>query len=237
LSELQIFKNEEFGEVRILERNGLPWFVAKDVCDVLKHTNSRMALSRLDPDEKDVSKVYTLGGDQELNIVNEYGLFNLILASKLPTAHKFKRWVTHEVLPSIRKNGGYIANQENLSETEILANAVLVAKNVIENQKKQLAEMKPKADFFDQVADSKTAVAIGDVANVLGIKGIGRNKLFEILRDKKVLKEDNQPYRQFIDNGYFRVIEQKYQKNGETVINFKTLVYQRGIDYIRKIVA
>lgn len=120
---------------------------------------------------------------------------------------------------------------------QIFARALKMAEKVISQKDKLITEMKPKADFFDAVADSKTAVAIGDVANVLGIKGIGRNKLFDILREKKVLKDDNQPYRQFIDNGYFRVIEQKYQKNGETVITFKTLVYQKGIDYIRKIVA
>lgn len=119
----------------------------------------------------------------------------------------------------------------------LLALAVIEAQRMLEQKDKLIIEMKPKADFFDAVADSKTAVAIGDVAKVLGIKGIGRNNLFEILREKKVLMPDNQPYQRFIDNGYFRVIEQKYQKNGETIISFKTLVYQKGIDYIRKIVA
>lgn len=237
MNDLQIFNNEEFGEVRVIEKDGQVLFVAKDICECLGLGDTSKTMSRLDPDERDTNSIPTLGGLQEMWCINEYGLFNLILASRKQSAKKFKRWVTHEVLPSIRQNGGYIANQENLSESELLARAVLVAQSVIAQKDKLITEMKPKAEFFDAVANSKTAVAIGDVANALGIKGIGRNKLFEILRDKKVLKDDNQPYRQFIDKGYFRVIEQKFQKNGETVINFKTLVYQKGIDYIRKIVA
>ena len=120
----------------------------------------------------------------------------------------------------------------------LLALAVIEAQRVLEQKDKLITEMKPKADFFDAVADSKTAVAIGDVAKVIGIQRLGRNKLFEILREKKILMPDNKPYQKYIDNGYFRVIEQKYTKpDGETVVSFKTLVYQRGIDYIRKIVA
>ena len=238
MNELQIFKNEQFGEVRVLEKDGQVLFVAKDVCESLGLGDTSKVMSRLDPDERGTNSIPTLGGNQEMWCVNEYGLFNLILASRKQSAKNFKRWVTHDVLPSIRTNGGYIANQENLTPEQIVANALIVAQNIISQKDKLITELKPKAEFFDAVADSKTAVAIGEVAKVLGIKGIGRNNLFEILRDKKVLMSDNQPYQKFIDNGYFRVIEQKYRKpDGETVISFKTLVYQKGIDYIRKIVA
>ena len=108
-----------------------------------------------------------------------------------------------------------------------------------QEEKKALAgaieELKPKAEFFDAVADSKTAIELGTAANVLGIKGVGRNKLFQFLRERGVLKENNEPYRKYIDLGYFRVIEQKYSKpDGTTHISIKTLVYQRGLDYIRK---
>ena len=236
MNNLQIFRNEKFGEIRIAEVDGQPWFLAKDACDCLGLTNVTTTMQRLDTDE--VTK-FNLGGlSGDTNFVNEYGLFNLILASRKAEARQFKRWITHEVLPSIRQNGGYIANQENLSDSEILANAVLVAQSVIAQKDILIAEMKPKADFFDQVASSKTAVAIGDVAKVLDIKGIGRNNLFEMLRDKKVLMSDNKPYQKYIDCGYFRVIEQKYTKpDGEVVITFKTLVYQKGVDYIRRLVA
>lgn len=117
----------------------------------------------------------------------------------------------------------------------LLALAVIEAQRVIEQKDKQIIEMKPKADFFDAVADSKTAIAMDQVAKVLGC--IGRNKLFEVLRDNQILMSDNLPYQKYIDSGWFRVVEQKYQKpNGDICVNTKTLVYQKGVDRIRKIV-
>ena len=105
----------------------------------------------------------------------------------------------------------------------------------IESQKKQLAEAKPKVEFFDAVAGSNDAIEIGSVAKVLGIKGMGRNNLFSFLRDKKILMNNNQPYQTYVDRGYFRVLEQKFEKpNGETCINIKTLVYQSGVEFIRR---
>ena len=105
----------------------------------------------------------------------------------------------------------------------------------IETQKKQLAEAKPKVEFFDAVAGSNDAIEIGSVAKVLGIKGMGRNNLFSFLRDKKILMNNNQPYQTYVDRGYFRVLEQKFEKpNGETCINIKTLVYQSGVEFIRR---
>jgi len=122
------------------------------------------------------------------------------------------------------------------SPERIMARALRIADETINNYKMLTDEMKPKADFFDAVADSKGAIELGTAANVLGIKGIGRNKLFQVLRDKKILKDNNEPYREYIDRGYFRTIEQKYSKpDGTTHISIKTLVYQRGLDYIRKI--
>lgn len=239
MNELQIFKNEQFGKVRVVHVDGSTWFVGLDVTEKLGYQNGSRDIDR-HVDEEDKSMVVINDGTQRRNVVavNESGLFSLILGSKMPNAKQFKQWVTSEVLPSIRQNGGYIANQENLTPEQIVANALIVAQNIIAQKDKQIETMKPKADFFDAVADSKTAVAIGDVAKVLGIKGLGRNNLFEILRDKKILMQDNKPYQKYIDSGYFRVIEQKYTKpDGETVVSFKTLVYQKGIDYIRKIVA
>lgn len=239
MNELQIFSNEEFGQVRTVLINNEPYFVGKDIAIALGYSNPRDAISKhVDSEDKGVANCDTLGGKQELTVINESGLYSLVFGSSLPSAKQFKHWVTKEVLPSIRQNGGYIANQENLSDIELLANAVLVAQNVIANKDKLIQELKPKAEFFDSVADSKSALPMDKVAKVLDIKGIGRNKLFEILRERKVLDRSNIPYQSFVDRGYFRVVEQKYTKpTGETVVTTKTLVYQRGVDYIRKLVA
>ena len=105
--ELQIFQNNVFGQVRVVEQDGEPWFVAKDVCNCLELSNSRKALSRLDDDEKGVTLSDTLGGKQEMATVNEYGLYSLVLSSRKPEAKEFKRWITHEVIPSIRKYGSF----------------------------------------------------------------------------------------------------------------------------------
>ena len=118
---------------------------------------------------------------------------------------------------------------------QIMSRALKIADKTINSLRIENAKMKPKADFFDAVADSKTAVSMNEVSKVLDVKGIGRNKLFEILRDKHVLDRRNIPYQKYVDLGWFRVIEQHYSKNGEEQISFKTLVYQKGVDYIRKL--
>lgn len=117
---------------------------------------------------------------------------------------------------------------------QVMARALKLADNTIANLKLTVAEMKPKADFFDAVADSKSAIPMNEVAKVLGVRGYGRNNLFEFLRDEGILDRNNIPYQRYVDCGWFRVIEQAYTKNGEKHINFKTLVYQKGVDAIRK---
>ena len=133
----------------------------------------------------------------------------------------------------------YLIDLEKVWNTpeQVMARALKLADKTISSLKIQLLEMKPKADFFDAVADSKTAISMNEVAKVLNIKGYGRNNLFEFLRENKVLDRWNVPYQRYIDNGWFRVIEQKYQKNGEPVITTKTLVYQKGVDGIRRMIA
>lgn len=236
-NDIQVFQNNQFGSIRTVNINDEPWFIAKDLCQILG-TETRDVKKILDLDEVDTIHITdSIGREQSTIIVNESGLYTLILRSRKEIAKPFRKWVTSEVLPSIRKNGGYITGQENLSPEQILANAILVAQKVIEDQKKQLEAAKPKIEFYDAVAGSKTAVDIGTVAKVLGIKGLGRNNLFELLRQKGILMNNNQPYQKYVDAGYFRVIEQKYTKpNGETCINIKTLVYQKGLDFIRRLV-
>lgn len=232
MNELQIFNNEEFGTIRIKTIDGEPWFVAKDVADKLGYAQTSNMMKRID--EEDSKSSILDGMNMKSSLINESGLYSAIIGSKLDSAKRFKHWVTSEVLPSIRKNGGYIANQENLTPEQIVANALIVAQNIISQKDKQIEEMKPKADFFDAVADSKTAISMNEVSKVLGIKGLGRNNLFEFLRDNAILDRWNVPYQKYIDCGWFRVIEQKYTKNGEEHISIKTLVYQKGVDAIRR---
>lgn len=230
MNEIKIFKNEDFGEVRTVEIDGEPWFVGKDVAELLGYESPSAAVSkRVDPEDKGLSKMETPSGVQEMTIINESGLYSLVLSSKLESAKKFKRWITSEVIPQIRKTGAYHVPQTYAEALRALADKA----EKMEALQKQNQLMQPKADFFDAVTDSKQAIPIGDVAKILDI-GIGRNKLFEFLRQKSILTSDNRPYQKYIDSGYFRVIEQKYEVNGEVRINIKTLVFQKGIDWIRK---
>lgn len=233
MNDLQIFKYNG-KEVRTIQKDGEPWWVLKDVCEVLGLSSPHKVFERLDDDEKGRNQIPTLGGEQEMTVVNESGLYNVILRSDKPEAKPFRKWVTSEVLPSIRKNGGYIANQENLTPEQIVANALIVAQNIISQKDKQIEQMKPKAEFFDAVADSRTAISMNEVSKVLGIKGYGRNNLFEFLRNNGILDRWNVPYQRYIDCGWFRVIEQKYTIQGEPCVTTKTLVYQKGVDAIRK---
>lgn len=233
MNDLHIF-NYNGNKVRTIQKDGEPWWVLKDVCEVLGLSSPHKVFDRLDEDEKGRNQIPTHGGEQEMTVVNESGLYNVILRSDKPEAKPFRKWVTSEVLPSIRKNGGYIANQENLTPEQIVANALIVAQNIISQKDKQIEQMKPKAEFFDAVADSRTAISMNEVSKVLGIKGYGRNNLFEFLRKNGILDRWNVPYQRYIDCGWFRVIEQKYTRQGEPCVTTKTLVYQKGVDAIRK---
>lgn len=229
----QVFQYEG-RQVRTLIINDQPWFVAKDVCEILEISNTGDALSRLDGDEKNtIALTDGTPGNPNMAIVNEPGLYSLILGSRKPEARAFKRWVTHEVLPQIRKTGSYSLVPRTFAEALRLA---ADQAEQIEQQQKQLIEAKPKVEFYDHVTGSKDAIEIGKVAKVLAIPGIGRNNLFAILRDKGVLMSGNVPKQEHIDHGRFRVIEQKWTTpEGETRISIKTLVYQKGVDYIRRL--
>ena len=244
-------------QVRAVVVEGEPWFVAKDVCEYFGDTNYRRSTARLDEDEKGVSQIDTPGGAQAMTIVTEAGLYTLLFAMQPQKGNvsdeqyeqragqikTFKRWITHEVLPSIRKHGAYMtatALEEALLNPDTMIKLLVNLK--AEREKRALAErtlqlQAPKVEFFDAVASSKDAIPIGHAAKVLNM-GIGRNRLFEHLRQRGVLMNDNIPYQEYIDRGYFRTIEQKYTTpNGETKISIKTLVYQRGLEYIRKTLA
>lgn len=230
MNELTIFENEEFGSVRTIEIDNEPWFVASDIAKALGYRMASDLSRRIDDEDKGTQKVSTPSGMQEMTVINESGMYTAILGSNLPDAKKFKHWVTSEVLPSIRKTGGYHVPKTYAEALRAYADAVEAKEQLaLENK-----ELKPKAEFFDAVTDSKDAIPMADVAKVLDM-GIGRNKLFEFLRSRNILMSDNRPYQKYVDAGYFRVVEQKYDKGyGEIGINIKTLVFQKGIDYIRR---
>ena len=175
-TEIQIFKNEQFGEIRtILDEKGQPWFVGKDVAEMLGYKKSRNALmAHVDADDKKDALIQApLGGPQNMTIINESGLYSLVLASKLPQAKAFKRWVTSEVLPQIRKTGGYIPLKDGegrvLSDLEIMCRAMMIMKKSIEQKEQLIANLQPKADYVDEVLDSVDCLTMTQVAKGLGM--------------------------------------------------------------------
>lgn len=211
MNNLQVFNNEMFGNVRIFLQGNEPWFVAKDVCDCLDLSNSRKALSRLEDDEKGVTLSDTPGGKQEMATVNEYGLYSLVLSSRKPEAKEFKRWITHDVLPSLRKYGTY-----SMDIPRTLPDALKAYAGEIEahNKTKALLEaQKPKVVFADAVNASHTSILVGELAKLLRQNGygIGQNRLFERLRNDGYLiksgSSKNVPTQKSMDMGLFEIKE------------------------------
>ena len=243
-NKIQIFENKEFGKLRTVEINKEPWFVGKDVVGALGYTDINHTIAdHVDSDDKVNSK--TQGyfdpefGQRGTWLINESGVYSLILSSKLPKAKQFKHWVTSDVLPTIRKNGMYmnqsVAQQVIDNPTEFLARAVLLANDQIEKLKLENSKLKPKAEFYDTVASTEDLMSMGDVAKLLDM-GIGRNKLFAFLRNKGVLRPNNVPYQRYVDAGYFKLVESKVANGESTMVFTATFVKQRGIDYIRKLI-
>ena len=229
--------NFESKEIRVVEINNEPWFVATDVCVVLGFANARQAVNS-HVDQEDVQKLDTPtnGGIQKINYVNESGLYALIFGSTLETAKLFKRFVTSTVLPSIRKNGGYIAGQETDDPELIMAKALQVAQNVIDRKNFELQQAReviaiqtPKAAFADRVAGADKGVLLGNFAKTVGI---GPKILFKVLRDTRVLmtggNRHNLPYQEYIERGYFEVTERPYEVNDETRLAFTPLITGKG---------
>lgn len=192
MNELKIFSNPDFGTIRTIEQNGEPWFVGKDVAEVLGYSDTAQAIRKhVEEEDKGVVEMTTPGGKQPLTIINESGLYSLILSSKLPTAKKFKRWVTSEVLPAIRKHGGYVAGQEHMSDEELMAKALLMAQKTIADRDARISALQvevavaqPKVDYFNELVDRNLLTGIRETAKELGIK----QKVFvDFLLNKKYL--------------------------------------------------
>ena len=227
MNELKVFQNEEFGAVRTMTINGEPYFVGKDVADILGYSNTRDALSKhVDEDDKGVAKCDTLGGVQNLAVINESGLYSLILSSKLPTAKRFKRWVTSEVLPSIRKHGVY-AVDEILKDPDILITALQALKAEREANKslheqvavktQQIAELQPKASYYDLVLSCRDALPVSVIAKDYGWSAKKMNKFLHEQGVQYKLGETWLLYAKYAEMGYTKSETFTYPGHDETV--------------------
>ena len=231
MSSLITFENMEFGKLTVMEKDGEFFFIGKEVAEKLDYSNTRDALVRhVDIDDK--ADVVFHDGRQRRNMVsiNESGLYSLILSSKLPQAKDFKRWVTTEVLPSIRKNGGYIRNQEKMSNEEILANAVLLANHLIAEKEKIIEDLEPKAKYFDELVNNNLLTNFRNTAKELHIP----QKVFiQFLIDQNLIYRDKKnrllPYAKN-NKGYFEVKE--WCKEGSEAVGIQTFVTQKGRHFL-----
>lgn len=218
MNNLQIFNSPDFGQIRTIQQNGEPWFVGKDVAKILGYERADNAIrNHVDDEDKLMHQISASGQNREMYIINESGLYSLILSSKMPKAKEFKRWVTSEVIPAIRKTGGYIAGSENMTDAEIMAKAVLVAQSTIQQRDQRIKELesdvaaaKPKVLFADAVSASDSTILIGDLAKILKQNGYntGQKRLFQWLRDNGYLiKRQGSPTQRSMELGLFRVKE------------------------------
>lgn len=220
MNELQIFRSEDFGNIRIATANGEPWFVGKDVTDILGYTNPSKALAdHVDDDDKLNNESLSSLGQRGGWLINESGLYSLILSSKMPNAKKFKHWVTSEVLPNIRKHGAYM-NEQTLEQALTspdflirLAQELKSEKEARQRLEKQAAEDAPKVLFAKMVETAETSILIGDLAKFLKQNGIntGQNRLFEWMRGHGYLVKNgasrNMPTQRAMEMGLFEVKE------------------------------
>jgi anti-repressor protein len=237
---LKVFEFEG-SRVRVVEKDGQPWWVAKDVCDVLKHSNSRMAIELLDDDEKGLSKVYTPGGIQDMTVISESGLYTLITRSNKPEARKFRKWVTSNVLPSIRKFGGYLTGrkiEEILTDPDTI---IQLARNIkAEKERCGALEAKidadrPKVIFAESVEASDSSILVGDLAKLMRQNGIeiGPRRLFEWMRQNgylmKLGESRNMPTQRSMESGLFEVKERTIDNpDGKILLTRTAKITGRG---------
>ena len=239
MQELQIFKNEEFGVIRTVTIDNEPWFVGKDVAESLGYsdTNKAVAMHVENEDKKLNDKTSSSFGQRGATLINESGLYALIFGSKLESAKRFKHWVTSEVLPTIRKTGGY--QMQAPQGKELLALAVLEAQKTIEEQTAQIERMRPKEIFADAVATSNTSILIGDLAKLLRQNGVetGQKRLFSWMRENGYLikrngADWNMPTQKAMEMGLFEVKESAVNNpDGSVRINKTTKITGKGQQY------
>ncbi len=241
MSNLAVFDNREFGQIRALvDSQGAPAFVAKDVCLALGISKYRDAVSTIDDDERGSVLVDTPGGKQQMTTVTEPGFYKLVMRSRKPEAKAFQRWVTHEVLPALRRDGGYMVARDETPE-QTMARAVLLAQQTIDRQKSRIAELEPKALFADAVAASDGTCLVGELAKMMRQNGVdvGQNRLFAMLREDGYLgnvgQNRNVPTQRAMDLGLFRIKETAVtHSDGHVTINRTPKVTGKGQIYFVK---
>ena len=233
--------------IRTLIREGEPWFVAADVCAVLGLVNPSQAVSYLDDDERCLISNEAWRNNGGMQAVSEAGLYSLVLRSRRAEAKNFRRWITHEVIPAIRRTGAYQPAEAapatptpsgqllQFSRRDLL-NLAMEAENECEELRGVVTELLPKAEFFDRVADASASFSLGETAKMLEIPGFGRNNLIRFLRSEGVLMSDNVAKQRYIERGYFHIVQRDYcAPDGTLRVKAVTRVYEKGVDYIRRI--
>ena len=228
---LMTFENMEFGKLTVVEKNGEFFFIGKEVAEKLGYLNPQKAVrDHVEDEDKLTERFVQSGQGRNMYIINESGLYSLILSSKLPQAKEFKRWVTKEVLPGIRKNGGYLRNQEQMSEEEILANAVLFARHIIAEKEKVIEDLQPKARYFDELVDRKLLTNFRNTAKELHVP---QKAFIQFLIDRELIYRDKKnrllPYARN-NKGYFEVKE--WCGNGSDVVGIQTMVTPKGRHFL-----
>ncbi len=237
----QIFSNEKFGRVRIIMVDNKPMFLANDVAKALGYSYPKNAIQD-HCKGVDILSTPTDGGIQKMKYIPESDVYRLVMRSKLPQAEQFQDWVCDEVLPTIRKTGGYVAAHDNDTPEMIMARAVLVANETIAKQKqqleqahKQVAVLAPKAELMDKVLDTDQKIDVGQSAKILGLP-FGRNTLFQKLRERGIFFcNRNEPKQEYINRGYFELKEKLIDRNNhESFTVIKVLVTQKGLDFLAR---
>lgn len=232
------FTSEQFGTVRTIERDGKVLFCGKDVAEALGYSNASKAVRdhcRSDGGPNRYPIVDQLGREQQARFITEGDLYRLIASSKLPNAQKFESWVFDEVLPSIRKRGGYMAAREDETPEQIMASALMLAKDTMDRQKREIEELRPKALFADAVAASDGTCLVGELAKMLTQSGfqIGQNRLFALLREEGYLGKSgsnrNVPIQRYVEQGLFRIKETAItHSDGHVTLTRTTKVTGKG---------
>ena len=240
-NEIKIFENEEFGKVRTVVKDGEPWLVGKDVAEILEYKDTAKAIrTHVDADDKGVSILDTPGGKQKITVINESGLYGLVLSSKMPKAKEFRRWVTSHVLPTIRRTGGYVANEDMFIENylpfldEPYQNLFRLQMTAINKLNERIRHDQPLVEFANQVSNTDNLIDMNAMAKLAVEENIpiGRNRLFRWLRENEILMSGNLPYQKYIDRGYFAVKESVFETGSMTKTYQQTYVTGKGQAYI-----